>query len=140
MKHIPLDVHDDMPIGMKRYINNFGWHFNKKAYEYATKLMFKRNPKTNKDENIKPYTKDEVEVLLNQYNIELKTKIMYDYVFAATMYKADYLGSSIEDEEHLIKYVKDTIDDVDASNETTFRRWVATMIGNGLPIDWYEIC
>nr|DAO50317.1 MAG TPA: hypothetical protein [Crassvirales sp.]DAR29013.1 MAG TPA: hypothetical protein [Crassvirales sp.] len=140
MKHIPLDVHDDMPIGMKRYINNFGWHFNKKAYDYATKLMFKRNPKTNKDENIKPYTKDEVEELLNQYNIELKTKIMYDYVFAATMCKADYLDSSIEDEEHLIKYVKDTIDDVDASDETTFRRWVATMIGNGLPIDWYEIC
>ena len=65
---------------------------------------------------------------------------MYDYVFAATMCKADYLGSSIEDEEHLTKYIKDTIDDVDASDETTFRRWVATMIGNGLPIDWYEIC
>ena len=28
----------------------------------------------------------------------------------------------------------------DASDETTFRRWVATMVGNGLPIDWYEIC
>lgn len=103
-------------------------------------LMFKRNTKTNKDENIKPYTKDEVDELLNQYNVELKTKIMYDYVFAATMCKADYLGSSIEDEEHLTKYIKDTIDDVDASDETTFRRWVATMIGNGLPIDWYEIC
>lgn len=33
-----------------------------------------------------------------------------------------------------------SVDDVDASDETTFRRWVATMIGNGLPIDWYEIC
>lgn len=29
---------------------------------------------------------------------------------------------------------------VDASDETTFRRWVATMVGNGIPIDWYEIC
>lgn len=56
------------------------------------------------------------------------------------MCKADYLGSSIEDEHHLIKYVKDTVDDVDASDETTFRRWVATMVGNGIPIDWYEIC
>lgn len=37
------------------------------------------------------------------------------------------------------KYVKDTIYDVDASNETTFRRWLATMIGNGIPIDWDEI-
>lgn len=64
---------------------------------------------------------------------------MYDYVYAALMCKADYLGSSIEDEKHLAIYIKDTIDDYDASDETTFRRWVATMIGNGNPIDWYEI-
>lgn len=32
-----------------------------------------------------------------------------------------------------------TIDDVDASNETTFRRWLAIMTGNGIPIDWDEI-
>ena len=49
------------------------------------------------------------------------------------------LGSSIKDENHLALYVKDTIDDVDASNETTFRRWLATMIGNGMPIDWDEL-
>lgn len=56
-------------------------------------------------------------------------------------YIIDYIiGNSIEDEHHLIKYVKDTVDDVDASDETTFRRWVATMVGNGIPIDWYEIC
>lgn len=139
MKHIPLDVHDDMPEGMRRYISNFGWHFNKKAYEYATKLMRKRSPKTNMEERVKAYTKEEVDAMLMTYNVELKRKIMYDYVFIATMCRADYLGSSIEDEEHLVKYIKDTVDDVDASDETTFRRWVATMIGNGSPIDWYEI-
>ena len=139
MKHIPLDIHDDMPEGMRRYISNFGWHFNKKVYEYATKLMRKRSPKTNMEERVKAYTKEEVDAMLMTYNVELKRKIMYDYVFVATMCRADYLGSSIEDEEHLVKYIKDTVDDVDASDETTFRRWVATMIGNGSPIDWYEI-
>lgn len=139
MKHIPLDIHDDMPEGMRRYISNFGWHFNKKAYEYATKLMRKRSPKTNMEERVKAYTKEEVDAMLMTYNVELKRKIMYDYVFVATMCRTDYLGSSIEDEEHLVKYIKDTVDDVDASDETTFRRWVATMIGNGSPIDWYEI-
>ena len=69
----------------------------------------------------------------------VSNKIMYDYVFVATICKADYLGSSIKDENHLALYVKDTIDDVDASNETTFRRWLATMIGNGMPIDWDEL-
>lgn len=82
---------------------------------------------------------EQVDKLLKDNNIELKNKIMYDYVFAATMCKADYLGSSILNENYLAMYVKDTIDDVDASTETTFRRWVATMIGNGIPIDWYEI-
>lgn len=77
--------------------------------------------------------------ILTTHNVYVSNKIMYDYVFVATMCKADYLGSSIKDENYLALYVKDTIDDVDASNETTFRRWLATMIGNGMPIDWDEL-
>ena len=38
------------------------------------------------------------------------------------MCKADYLGSSIENERQLAIYVKDTIDDSDANDETIFRR------------------
>ena len=139
MRNIPLDIYDDMPNDMKRYINNYGWHFNKKAYIYATDLMKKLNNKTNREEYIKAYTKEEVDKLLQDNNIELKHKIMYDYVFVASMGLADYLGSSIEDNKHLALYIKDTIDDIDASTETTFRRWVATMIGNGNPIDWNDI-
>ena len=60
--------------------------------------------------------------ILTTHNVYVSNKIMYDYVFVATMCKADYLGSSIKDENYLALYVKDTIDDVDASNETTFRR------------------
>lgn len=139
MKRVPLDIHDDMPTGMKRYISNFGWHFNKKAYDYAVSFMTKRNPRTLKEENVEPYTKEYVDELLAKYNVVLKNKIMYDYVYVALMCKADYLGSCIEDEKHLALYVKDTIDDYDVSDETVFRKWVASMIGNGNPIDWYEI-
>lgn len=139
MNNVPLDIYDDMPKYMKRYISNYGWHFNKKAYEYAVSFMKKKNTKTNINEKVIGYTKEQVDKLLEDNNIELKNKIMYDYIFAATMCKADYLGSSILNENYLAMYVKDTIDDVDASTETTFRRWVATMIGNGIPIDWYEI-
>lgn len=28
---------------------------------------------------------------------------------------------------------------MDASDKITFRRWIATMIGNSEPIDWSEI-
>ena len=94
---------------------------------------------TNMKIKVVPYTKQEVDNILTNHNVYVSNKIMYDYVFVATMCKADYLGSSIKDENHLALYVKDTIDDVDASNETTFRRWLATMIGNGMPIDWDEL-
>lgn len=136
----PLDIYDDMPVSMKRYISNFGWHFNKKAYEYATKFMYKINNNTKQKEYIVPYTKEQIDDLLNQYNININNKILHDYVYIASMCKADYFGSSITNEEQLLLFIKDTVDDADASDETTFRRWIATMIGNGTPIDWDEIC
>lgn len=137
---VPLDVYDWMPSSMQKYIANYGWHFNKKCYDYAVSKMYKKNKNTGTSEPITAYTKEQVNELLSKYSIELENKIMYDYVFAATMCKADYYGKSIPDEKHLAMYVKDTIDDYDASAETTFRRWVATMIGNGEPIDWTELC
>lgn len=140
MNKVPLDIYDDMPKGMKKYIQSFGWHFNKNAYEYAVSLMKKNDSKTGEKKAIKGFTKEEIDSILTKYGITLKNRCMHDYVFAATMCRADYYGSSIEDELHLALYVKDTVDDVDASNETTFRRWVATMVGNGEPIDWDEIC
>ena len=139
MNNTPIDVYDDIPKDMKKYNNNYGWHFNKKAYIYATKLMYKIDKTTNMRVNVKPYTKEEVDEILERNNVNIRNKTMHDYVFAATMCKADYMGSCIEDEYHLALYIKDVIDDVDASSETTFRRWVATMIGNGDPIDWSEL-
>lgn len=47
------------------------------------------------------------------------------------MCKADYYGSSITDEKHFALYIKDTIDDEDAGDGTTMRRWYATMVANG---------
>lgn len=139
MRRTSLDIYDDMPTSMKKYISNYGWHFNKKAYEYALSYMRAYNKTTNKNEQVVGYTKENVDRLLKQYNVSLDNQIMYDYVYVATMCKADYLGKSIPNEQHLVMFIKDTVDDVDASDETTFRRWLATMIGNGIPIDWNEL-
>ena len=54
------------------------------------------------------------------------------------MCKADYYGSSITDEKHFALYIKDTIDDEDAGDGTTMRRWYATMVANGTMVDWEE--
>lgn len=134
-----LDVYDDMPMEMKRYLRHNGWHFNKKACDFAVKLMKKENPSTKKVEKIEPYSKEQVDELLKKHNITLDNNSGYDYVFAANMGKADYLKSSIPDEQHLALYVKDVIDDVDAGDGVTMRRWYATMVANGDLVEWDEI-
>ena len=130
-ERLPLDIYDDMPKDMRRYLQNNGWHFNKKACMWAVSLMKKENPTTKKKETIEPYTKEQVDEMLKKYNITLESNVGYDYVFVANMGKADYLKSSIADEQHLALYVKDVIDDVDAGDGVTMRRWFATMVANG---------
>ena len=79
-------------------------------------------------------TKDGVDGLLKRHNITLKNKIGYDYVFAANMCLADYMGSSIEDERHMAMFVKDYVDDPDGYPELPFTRFFADCIGSGNPI------
>lgn len=135
----PLDLYDDMPRDMRKYLSNNGWHFNKKACDFAVSLMKKENPSTKKKEKIEPYTKEQVDEMLKKYNVVLENNVGYDYVFVANMCKADYLKSSIADEHHLALYVKDTIDDIDAGDGVTMRRWYATMVANGEMVDWDDI-
>lgn len=139
MKRIPLDTFDDIPKEMRVYLQHNGFHFNKKACEYAVRMMKKKNPSSGKLEPIEPYTKDQVDDMLKKYNITLNDTDGYDYVFVANMGKADYLKSSIPDEQHLAMYVADVINDPDAGDGTTMRRWYATMIANGVGVDWEEI-
>lgn len=57
----------------------------------------------------------------------------------ANMCKADFLKSSVPNEQYQALYVKDTIDDPDAPDGTTMRRWYVTMIAAGIPIEWDEM-
>lgn len=139
MKKMPLDIYDDLPKDMKKYLQHNGWNFNKRACEYAVKEMKKMNPATKKMESIEPWTKEQVDELLKKNNITLENNVGYNYVFVANMCKADYLKSSVPDEQHAALFVKDFIDDPDASEETAFRRWYITMIGNGEMVDWSEM-
>lgn len=77
--------------------------------------------------------------MLTRYGIKLENNVLYDYVYVANMGKADFLKSSIPDEAHLALYIKDTIDDSDAPDGTTMRRWYATMIAAGEPVEWDEM-
>lgn len=139
MLHRPLDTYDAIPPAMRNYLAYYGFHFSKRAYEYAASQMRKRNPSTGKAEKVEPWTREKLNDLLAKYGIVITGSTLYDAAYVAHMARCDFLGSSIPDEAHLCLFVKDYIEDPDASDETAFRRWLATEIGNGNPIDFADI-
>ena len=132
-----LDNYDVLPKEMIDYLSNYGRHFNKKLCLFAINMMTKSS--NGKIEKINPYTKDEVDNLLKVYNTKLNNNQLYDYVFVANMCKADFLKSSISDEQHLTLYIKDVIDDVDAYDGIVFNRWYADTRRKGIPIEWSDM-
>ena len=129
--------YDEIPEGMKRYINNYGCHFNKKLSDWAASKMYK-NVNGNK-QYIQPYTKEQVDNLLKQNNIQLERGKLYDHVYLANMVKADFLGSSVPNEQYLAKYIKDVIDDADAEEGFIFNRYYADTMFMNNPVDWEEM-
>jgi hypothetical protein len=137
MNRTDLTQYDIKPEGMVNYLRYNGPHFNKKLLDFATSKMYKKigNVKT----KVQPYTKEQVEQILNANGIQLDNNQLYDHVYVACMCKADFLGSSVPDEVHLAKYVKDVIDDDDAYDGIVFNRWYADMCRMGCVIDWEEM-
>lgn len=129
--------YDEIPEGMKRYINNYGCHFNKKLCDEAVSRMY--TEVNGKKEYIRPYTKDQVESILSTNGIKLERNKMYDHVYVANMCKADFLGKSVPTEQHLAKYVKDVIDDSDAEEGYVFNRFYADCMFMDNPIDWEDV-
>ena len=132
-----MGSYDDIPEGMKLYINNYGCHFNKKLCKEAVSRMYKDND--GKKEYIKPYSKEQVDSMLEAYGIRLERNKLYDAVYVANMCKADFLGKSVPTEQHLTKYVKDVIDDADAEEGYVFNRFYADCMFMGNPIEWEDM-
>lgn len=116
-------------VDKKDYIAKHGAHFNDRLLEFALQVM------KEKHDGFIPYNKEEVDSLLNKYNIEVDATTQ-DYIYVANMCKADYYGSSVNSEEHLAKFVKDYMGDTDSYNGRTFYRWCLDMKKQGITIDW----
>lgn len=139
MKRDSLDVHDVLPIAMEDYLANFGRHFNKKLLKFAISKMKRKDSSKGELVKLVPLTKEEVDVLLDNHGIKLTNNQLYDYVYVANMCKADFLKSSVPDDQHMALYIKDVIDDVDAYDGIVFNRWYADMRRKGIAIDWDEM-
>ena len=130
MTRTSLNLYDDRPTSMKRYLKYFGQHFNKKLCQFAVSKM--KHGKT-------PITKEQVDEILKRHNINLENNELYDYVYVYNMGNNDFMNSSIADEKHLAIYVKDVIDDEDGYDGIVFNRWYADTVVLGIPVEWDEM-
>lgn len=126
-------AYETMPEDLAIYMSHNGPHFNKEACKFAVSQMYK-----DEDEDFVPFTKEQVTGLLQSYGVKVKNNKLYDAVYVANMCKADYLGDSVPTEEHVAKYIKNTLDDPDGLEGLTFNRWIADMKWVGIPIPWDE--
>lgn len=129
-----LDYYDILPAGMDAYLSNYGWHFSKSMAEWAVSKMRDRN-----GNKVPTKTKEQVDALLKANNIELVNDYGYDALFVYHMGFSDYLGSSVIDEAHLARYVKDVLDDRDGYEGIALTRFLADCNAKGVPILWEEM-
>jgi hypothetical protein len=129
--------YDEIPEGMKYYINNYGCHFNKKLCMEAVSRMY--TEVNGEKKSIKPYTKEDVDNLFKKYGVSPKREKLYDSVYVANMCKADFLDKAVPDEAHLVEYVRNVIDDPDAEPGYVFNRFYADTMFMDDPIDWDEM-
>lgn len=139
MKRDSLDIYDILPEDMEAYLRHNGRHFNKKLCDFAVSRMKVRNSLTGEVTKLTAMSKETLDALLKTYKVNVENNELYDYVFVANMCAADFLGSSVPDQQHLCKYVKDVIDDIDAYDGIVFNRWYADMCREGVPISWIDM-
>lgn len=129
-----MDYYDILPAGMKAYLSSYSWHFSKPMCEWAVSKMRDRN-----GNKVQLRSKEQVDTLLKNNGVELKNDYGYDSVFVMHMALADYMGSSIVDDAHLAKYVKDVLDDPDGYEGIAFTRFLADCSAKGAPIMWEDM-
>lgn len=110
------------------YLAENGWHFNKKACDYAI-----QNLRGMDNKPIKPMSKEEIDEMLKRQNVKLEKNVGWDYVYAVNMGKSDMDSS---DEKSLAQYAKRTIDDADAADGELMGCWYTKMIFRRIPVDW----
>lgn len=119
------------------YIEKYGHHFNQHSLDFAVSQMRYLNNE-GVEAPIVPATEEMLKRFMDVHKVTIKNYHLYDCLYVLNMARADFLRSSIEDEKHLILYVKDLIDDPDGYEGLVFNRWCADMKGKGVEIPWND--
>ena len=129
-----LDYYDILPSGMDAYLSNYGRHISKPMYKWAVSMMKDRN-----GNKVKPEDKEVIRNIFAANGITIKNDKAYDVPYVFMMARSDYYGSSLSDEAHLVRYVKDYLDEIDGSETRAFDELYAKTVALGIPIDWEDV-
>lgn len=119
---------------MEEYLDNYGYHFNKKLFDFAAGMMEARS-----GGKLKPWDKDRTDDFLRANNIKLRNNYGHDATYVVNMARADYYGSSIFDEPHLALFVQDYLDDPDGAPTRAFDEFYIKTVALGIPVFWDEM-
>lgn len=118
----------------EEYVDQYGFHFNKKLYEWAVSMMTDRRGNA-----IEALPKERVKEWLASYGVTLDNDKGHDAAYVLAMMKADYYHSSIEDEQHLALAVRDYIDDPDGYPTKAFDHFIVDCRSKDEPVFWDEM-
>lgn len=129
-----LDLYDDIPDGMRKYLSFNGFHFSKPMYRWALSMMEDRN-----GAKVDFMEKEQVMETLKRNNVTDLPEMGYDIPFVYLRKKSDSLGGSIPDEAHLAMAVKEFFTDKDGYETMAFDEFLAKMSAKGVSIPWEDL-
>lgn len=117
--------YDVKPENFLNYLRYYGEHFNRKLCEFACEQLESTE-----------YSKEKVDKLLKDYQIQLNNAKLYDAVYVANFCNKHFYKSSIKDEQSFVLFIKDTFE---TQSNLIFNRWYADMAKQGVPIEWEDM-
>ena len=130
-----MDYYDILPKGMDAYLSSHGHHISKPMLEWAVGMM-----KDRKGNRVALPDKKQFDQILVSYGVKIeRSEGFYDPLYVWCMAKADYFGSSLADDMHMARFVKDFIDDPDGNPTRTFDEFVANCMAKGVDIPWEDM-
>ena len=130
-----LDYYDITPKGMDAYMASHGRHFSKPMLEWAVGRMRDRSGK-----KVSLPDKKQLDNILASNNVTIeRSEGFYDPLYVWCMARADYFGSSLSDDMHMARYVKDFLDDPDGNPTRAFDEFYVNCVAKGVDIPWEDM-
>lgn len=116
----------------------YGWHFSKKLCEWAVSHMTFKTDRSSAPQHISMLSKEDLDTLFRRFGVDPTGFTAYDAVYVYHMAKSDFGRGSLSDEQRLVMFVKEYLEDPDGYDEVAMTRFYADCIGRGEMPDWEE--